>query len=586
MMPKKTVADGKLEEAIRKYVLLNAYTHEGKAQPQAVLGKILAELPEQRVNASQILEKVKEGIKGVAGLSLDDQRKLIEAEWPSLLDVKERKVERKELPPLPNVEKYEKVVTRFSPNPDCVLHMGSARAIVLSWSYAKMYDGEFYLRFEDTDPKVKRPVLEFYDSIRDDLKWLGCAWDKEFIQSDRIDVYYSYAEKLLAEGHAYVCTCKSEFFREMSLSGKPCLCRDLSGEEHVKRWRDMLDGNYDEGEAVVRVKTDLSHPNPAVRDWPALRIVNSEKTPHPRVGSKYRVWPLYNFSCGLDDHLMGVTHIIRGKEHLTNEQRQRYLYSYLGWEYPSTIHYGRLKITGAVLSKSKLKAGVEEGIYQNYSDPRLATFQALRRRGFTPNAIKDMMYTVGPKTADVTLSWETLYSFNRKVVESTSNRYFFVGNPIPLTVREVSGDWKVKLPLHPDHPDRGCRVIDIHAEGGEVDLLLAGSDLKLLTPRALLRLKGLFNIEVEKVSEAKVTARFRGASHEEAMQLHVPVVHFLPAKDGIPAKIFMPDGSVVKGIAETACAGLKAPAVVQFERFGFVRVEDIGKELVAYYAHK
>ena len=163
----------------------------------------------------------------------------------------------------------------------------------------------------------------------------------------------------------------------------------------------MLDGTFKEGEAVVRIKTDLSHPNPAVRDWPALRIINTERHPHPRVGSKYRVWPLYNFACGIDDHLIGVSHIIRGKEHLTNQRRQEYMYKHLGWQYPEAIHYGRLKIKGASLSKSKIVEGIRNGTFRDWDDPRLATFAALRRRGISPEAIRRLIIDVGPKTADV-----------------------------------------------------------------------------------------------------------------------------------------------------------------------------------------
>jgi glutamyl-tRNA synthetase len=340
----------KLDETIRKYSLLNAYLHKGKAQPQVVLGKIIGEMPWLRGKAKEILEKVKGVVEEVNKLSVEEQKRILEENWPELLQVK-AKPEKKVLPPLPNVEKYPKIVTRFSPNPDCVLHIGSARAIVLSWKYARMYNGEFYLRFEDTDPRYKRPVLEFYDLIREDLLWLGCKWDKEIIQSDRLEIYYEYAEKLLEMGGGYVCTCPPQIFKEKIFACEPCPCRDLPVETQLERWEKMLDGGFGEGEAVVRVKTDLNHPNPAIRDWPALRIIDTKKFPHPRVGDKYRVWPLYNFSCGLDDHLLGITHIIRGKEHLTNEQRQRFLYHYFGWDYPESIHYGRLKITDAVLSK-------------------------------------------------------------------------------------------------------------------------------------------------------------------------------------------------------------------------------------------
>ncbi|MEM3153785.1 MAG: glutamate--tRNA ligase family protein, partial [Candidatus Bathyarchaeia archaeon] len=303
--------DAELKETIRKFALLNAIKHDGKAQTGPVLGKVLAENPELRARARDLTALVKEVIDEVNSLPLSDQMRIVEEKWPETL-AKEKVEEEKKLPPLPNVDKYRQVVTRFSPNPDCVLHLGSARAIVLCYEYARMYNGKFILRFEDTDPKLKRPVLEFYDRIREDLEWLECKPDEEYIQSDRVPIYYEYAEKLLGDGNAYVCTCQPQAFREKVLAQKPCPCRDSPPEEHLERWHRMLEGLYKEGDVVVRIKTDLTHPNPAVRDWPALRVIDIEKYPHPRVGAKYRVWPLYNFACGLDDHLMGVTHIIRG----------------------------------------------------------------------------------------------------------------------------------------------------------------------------------------------------------------------------------------------------------------------------------
>ena len=347
---------------------------------------------------------------------------------------RKKKLKKNILPPLPNADKYKQIVTRFSPNPDCVLHLGSARAILLSHEYARMYNGKFILRFEDTDPKIKKPSLKFYDSIRQDLKWLGCKVDEEYIQSDRLPIYYEYTEKLIGDGNAYVCECPAEEFHKITLVKQACPCRDLPPSEQLERWHRMLEGGYQEGEAVVRVKTELDHPNPAIRDWPALRIIDTKKYPHPRVGSKYIVWPLYNLAAGLDDHLMGMTHIIRGKEHYTNMVRQKYMYQHLGWEYPEAIHYGRLKITGAALSKSKIVAGIKEGDFADFDDPRLGTFQALRKRGITPEAIKKMIIDVGIKPNDVTLSWENLYSYNRKILDATSNRYFFVAEPTELKV--------------------------------------------------------------------------------------------------------------------------------------------------------
>src|SRR6266516_2174339 len=228
------------------------------------------------------------------------------------------------LPPLPDADKYATIVTRFAPNPDFVLHLGSIRAIILSHDYARMYKGRFLLRFDDTDPRLKKSALEYYDLIREDVRWLECQWDAEYIASDRIPVYYEHAEKVLKSG-----------------------------------------------DAVMQIKTDIAHPNPAVRDWPALRIIDPLKYPHPRVGSKYRVWPLFNFGSAIDDHLLRVSHVIRGKEHLTNAPRTEYLYKALGWNIQDYVHYGRLKTTDIKLSKSLMVKEIEEGLVEGYSDPRL-----------------------------------------------------------------------------------------------------------------------------------------------------------------------------------------------------------------------
>jgi glutamyl-tRNA synthetase len=165
--------DAELKELIRKFALLNAIKHDGKAQTGPVVGKVLAEKPELRAKAKELTALVNEIVGEVNSIPLTEQKRVVEEKWPETLS-KERVEEEKRLPPLPNADKYEKIVTRFSPNPDCVLHLGSARAIVLCYEYAHMYKGKFILRFEDTDPKLKRPVLEFYDKIREDLEWLEC----------------------------------------------------------------------------------------------------------------------------------------------------------------------------------------------------------------------------------------------------------------------------------------------------------------------------------------------------------------------------------------------------------------------------
>ena len=583
--------DKELKELIRKTALLNAVQHDGKAQAGPIMGKILGEKQELRTKTKELSALINEVLSEVNNLSADEQKRIVEEKWPEALR-KTKVEEEKRLPPLPNVDAYAQVVTRFSPNPDCVLHLGSARAIILSHEYARLYGGKFILRFEDTDPKVKKPSLEFYDFIRKDLAWLGCKIDDEYTQSDRIPIYYEYTNRLIKDGNAYVCTCIPDEFRKKALENNPCNCRNLPAKEHLERWKRMLEGGYAEGEAVVRVKTDLNHPNPAVRDWPALRIIDAVKYPHPRVGSKYRVWPLYNMAAGLDDHLLGITHIIRGKEHLTNQVRQEFMYRHLGWKYPEAIHYGRLKITGAFLSKSKIVAGIREGIYAGWDDPRLATFAALRKRGITPEAIKKMIIDIGPKTNDVTLSWENLYAYNRKILDAQSDRYFFVSDPVELKVTHVPRAFTSSLPLHPEKQGKGFREYTVTPKGKEkaVTFWMAKSDAEAAETGMLIRLMELFNVRIEKVAmNAKITsveASFVSESYEEVRQTKPKLIHWIPTDDAFPCRVFMPDATANDGVAESACKKLKADTVIQFERFGFVRVDEVAEKLTAYYAHK
>ncbi len=578
--------DNELREFIRKAALLNAVGHEGKAQAGAMVGKVLGERRELRNRVKDLSVVINEVVSEVNSLSLSEQKAIVEKNWPETQ--KKREVEEKKLSPLPNVDKYKKIITRFSPNPDCVLHLGSARAIILSHDYARMYSGKFILRFEDTDPKIKKPVLKFYDSIKQDLKWLECNPDEEYIQSDRLPIYYEWTEKLIAGDNAYVCECAVEEFRNKTIAKQACPCRDLPSEEQLERWHRMLDGYYNEGQAVVRVKTDLKNPNPAVRDWPALRVINTKKYPHPRVGSKYIVWPLYNLAAGIDDHLMGMTHIIRGKEHYTNMVRQKYMYQHLGWEYPEAIHYGRLKITGAALSKSKIVAGIKEGDFADFEDPRLGTFQALRKRGISPQAIKKIIIDVGIKSNDVTLSWETLNAYNRKILDATSNRYFFVATPTELKVIGLPKVFTAKLPLHSEHLERGFREYVIAPSGEEkvTNLWIAQHDAEAMQPLQTIRLMELFNIKVDGKTGNEVTATFTSESYEDIRKIKAQLIQWVPKGTEYQTQVVQQDASVIEGYAESECKKLKPNDIIQFERFGFVRVNEAGKKLIVYYAQK
>jgi len=571
-----------LEEAVLKYALINAYQHNGKANPKAVIGKVLGENPELRPRAREIIPLVNEVVEKVNSLSIEEQEAKLREIYPEFFEEKEeKKEEKKGLPPLPKAEKG-KVVTRFAPNPDGVFHLGNARAAILSHEYARLYNGKFILRFDDTDPKVKRPEPIFYEWILEDLEWLDMKPDEVHTASDRLELYYDYAEKLIKMGKAYVCTCPPEKFRELRDRGIPCPHREEPPEVQLKRWRKMLNGEYREGEAVVRIKTDLNHPNPAVRDWPALRIIDNPS--HPRTGNKYRVWPLYNFASAIDDHELGVTHIFRGQEHAENETRQRYLYEYLGWEYPVAVHHGRLSIEGVVLSKSKTRKGIEEGRYLGWDDPRLGTIRALRRRGIRPEAIKELIVEVGIKTSDTTVSWDNLAAINRRIIEPIANRYFFVADPVPMYVEGYDMEFTAEIPLHPDHPERGTRKLKF--EPGN-PVYVSKDDTGLFRPGNFVRLKDLFNVEIIESGEDGIRARFHSVRYEVAREKRWRMVHWVTK--GKPCEVLVPEGEellVRRGLLESD-ADVKVDDVVQFERFGFVRIDAVEPErIVAIFAHR
>jgi glutamyl-tRNA synthetase len=571
-----------IREAALRHAVHNAVTHEGEAQPGPVIGRIMAEFPGIRSKAGEVNAIVRRVVSEVNSWPHDKQVLMLEEKWPELLETKKKKEEKKTLPPLENVERFEMVKTRFAPNPDGALHLGSAEPIIFCDEYAKMYDGRFILRYEDTSPDVKTPIAEIYQWIEEDLTWLGVNVDEKYIQSDRLEIYYGYSVKLLEMGSAYVCTCPSQKFRELYMAKEACPCRSNSPEENLVRWNKMLDGTFKKGEAVVRIKTDIDHPNPAVRDWPALRLVEGV---HPRQGDKYRVWPLYNFSCAIDDHEMKVSHIIRGKEHEVNTTRQRYISKHLGWEFPEIINIGRLGLEVGVLSKSRIRSGIEEGLFSGWDDPRLGTLRSLRQRGLQPETIRQVMIQVGPKPINATLSWDHIASVNRRIIDPKAHRFTFVRDPVILKVTGIAGDHDVRLPSHPEHPEWGSREYSVTAKKGEAEFVVSGDDAEKMRVGGFARLMGLFNIEITQLDSGEIFARFHSKKHQEARKLDAPFVHWLPSGVGIQAQVVMPDASIAQGLAEEECRSLEEGSMIQFERFGFVRV-NIGSPFLAYYTHR
>lgn len=556
-----------IRELIEKYALQNAVKYNAAPNAGAVMGKLMGERPELRSRAKEVSPLVAEVLAEVKKTSPEEWKRRLEEIAPELLvQLSEKKEPDKGLPDLDGAEKG--VVMRFAPNPNGPPTLGSARGIIVNSEYVKKYGGKFIIRFDDTDPVKKRPMPEAYGWYLEDCEWLGAHPDQVIVASERIEQYYPIAEELIRRGGAYVCRCPQAAFKEHKEKGIECCDRAQSIEENLALWKKMLDGSLKEGEAVLRVKTDMHHKDPAIRDWPAFRIVTA---PHPLVGDKYRVWPLLDFESAVEDHLLGTTHIIRGKDLADSGSRQRYLYSYLGWEYPRVIHWGRVKIHQfGSFSTSKLRKAIEEGEYSGWEDPRVPTVRAMRCRGIRPEALRKFMIDLGVGETDISLSMDSIYAENRKLVDPEANRRFFVWEPVEL---EIEGDVPLMAhaPLHPTD-DRGFREIPAGNK-----LFICRSDLESSRVGENIRLKDLCNVEITSIEPAK--ARFLGKD----MGKRTRIIHWAPA-DGVAVQVMKPDG-MDEGLGEAGIAE-ELGKVVQFERYGFVRVNKIGDPIVAYFAHR
>ncbi|MEM2933550.1 MAG: glutamate--tRNA ligase [Methanocellales archaeon] len=563
-----------LKILIEKYALQNAIKYDSIPLASAVIGKVMAEHEELRSRAREISILASEVITSVKKLSKEERITRLKEIAPELLEkMWEEKHRERGLPELKGVLTGGKAVLRIAPNPNGPPTLGNARGIIINHEYARRYNGKFIMRFDDTDPATKRPMLEAYQWYLEDAEWLGAKPDEVIAASDRIELYYKYAEELIKLGKAYVCFCSREEFKKLKDAMQACPHRETPPEENAKHWQSMLKGNYDTGEAVLRIKTDIQHKDPALRDWVAFRVIKAD---HPRVGRKYVVWPTLDFESAIEDHLLGTTHIIRGKDLMDSEKRQRYIYEYFGWTYPVTLHWGRIKIHEfGKFSTSATRKAIEQGIYAGWDDPRLPIIRALKRRGIAPEAIRRFIIEMGITETDIAVSMETLYSINRSIIDPRANRYFFVHNPVKMQILDAS-PVVVKALLHPKEK-RGFREIQVGCE-----LFISESDYRNLAIKQKLRLKDLYNIEIESLKP--LVARCIGNDLNLVKQ-GAMIIHWAPV-NGIKVKVIAPEG-IYEGIGERNILSEKVDSIVQFERFAFCRIDKISEsEVIAYWTHK
>ena len=549
-----------MKDIIEKHVLKNAIDFCGKANQNAILGRVLADHPELRKDVKEVMKEINSTIKKTEKLSLEEQQKKLHKIAPELL--KEKKKEKKEgLKDLPNVGK--KFVTRFAPSPSGPLHIGHAYGISLASEYARKYKGTLFLRIEDTNPENIYPAA--YKMIEEEAQWITKGnVAKVIVQSDRLGGYYDYAEKLVSIGKAYVCVCDADKARAMKAKGKACPCRELDVKEQQKRYAKMFN-EYAEGEAVLRLKTDIENKNPALRDFAIARI---NEHVHPRTQKEQRVWPLMNFSVAIDDYLLGITHSIRAKEHADNGKKQRIIHDYFGWASPVDVYVGRINFEDLRISASKTRRAIEENKFKGWDDIRLPFIAALRRRGYQPDALIKYAVDVGVSLNDKVVKksefFKTINHANKEILDSKANRYFFIEDPVRIKV-DGAPTKIAKVPLHPDFHERGMR--EFKTEG---EFLISKKDFDAMEAGKLHRLMECMN--VLKKGKKLVFDSEDYVSYRDSKKRGM-IVHWLPAKEEAADVSVMLEEGKATGKGEHRLRELKEGTIVQLERFGFCRLD-------------
>lgn len=395
-----------LEKKIKGYALKNAIAYGGKANPGSVVSSLFNEgLLKSEVKS--VIPKIKNVIKEISKLSISKQKE----EFEKLKKIVSEREVREGLPELSNAKRG--VIMRFAPSASGPMHIGHAIVAALSINYVKKYGGKFYLRIEDTNPE--NIDSSSYKLLKEDGEWLSQGISKTIIQSDRMKIYYSYIEKIIGCGKAYVCECSGDLFRKFVKEKKDCPCRKGNLKTQKQKWKKMEDGTYSEGEAVLRFKSNMKNKNPAMRDFPLARINKSE---HPRQKKKYSVWPLMNLSVAVDDIDLKMTHVIRGKDHRDNAERQKLIFKVFKRKFPWTAFIGKIHFKGLDLSITKFKELIKKGKYSGWDDPKLPTLISLKKKGYKPESILKLSEHLGISEVDKTLDskdfFDLIDKFNKK----------------------------------------------------------------------------------------------------------------------------------------------------------------------------
>ena len=432
---------------------------------------------------------------------------------------------------------YDTVHTRFPPEPNGYLHIGHAKSILLNYGLAKEYNGKFNMRFDDTNPTKEK--VEFVESIKEDIKWLGADWeDRLFFASDYFDQMYEAAVKLIKKGKAFVCDLTAEEMRQyrgtLTEPGKESPYRNRSVEENLKLFEEMKEGKYADGEKVLRAKIDMASPNMNMRDPVIYRVAHMT---HHNTGDKWCIYPMYDFAHPIEDAIEGITHSICTLEF--EDHRPLYDWVVRELEYPhppKQIEFAKLYLTNVVTGKRYIKKLVEDKIVDGWDDPRLVSIAALRRRGFTPESIKMFVDLCGVSKANSSVDYAMLEYCIREDLKLKRPRLMAVLDPIKLVIDNYpEGETEyLEAPNNMENESLGSRMIPFGKE-----LYIEREDFMVNPPK---KYKRLFpGTEVRLMNAYFVTCTGYEADDDGTVR----VVHctYDPATKGGNA----PDGRKVKG---------------------------------------
>jgi len=557
---------------VEKAALLNATRHNGKAEVGAVIGRVLAEVPGLRSKARLVSRKSAQAIERINSMSLAEQEKALETKFPGSEGSREKEG-RVGLPPLPNAVKG-KTAFRLPPEPSGFMTIGHAMAWTINYLYKEMYDGELWLRFEDTNPR--KVQLKYYESFRRGTEWLGIKWDHEKNISDDMEVIYEHGRRLLEQGDAYACSCDEAKVKRLRFEGVPCEHRSNSTETNLKIWDLLLAKEYKEGSYVIRFKGDMRSPNYSLRDTNLFRIIES---PHPLTGTKYVLWPTYDLANAVEDEICRITHVLRSSEF--RNELQQLIRDALKFRPLEVIQFSRFNFKGAPVSKRLLRPLVEKKLVSGWDDPRMPTLEGLRRRGIIPQTIREFTLQVGYTKTEHEYDWSMLLSLNRKLLDPISKRIFFVPDPISLAVQDAPRR-VATIPFHPQE-NMGFRSVDTAGE-----FFVSAGDLKSVKKGTIFRLMDLYNVLVvsngPQASGKYVGDEVKGSlrKFQWVTPAHVEISVTVPDVLFLEGDVFNKDSlKEVSGFAEESVSSLKVGDIVQFPRFGFARLDSPGEFILS-----